>query len=839
VKHSRFGVRIEILNLPDHLNPKKMIRNYFKIAFRSLSQSKVHSLINISGLSLGIACCILIALFVRDEFTFDRFHSKADRIFRVYAIEDWGENQRFIDTSTPFPMGPALKNNFPEIEHEVRINNISPQVRVGDEVFAETVTIAGTAFLDVFDFELTRGNRADILNSQSHVLLSEDIARKFFGNNDPLNQIISIQLGESLESFTVKGVVRNAPANSSIQFGILISDLNYPRLYNERVLNSSWFNITPETYVLLAEGVEAKALEAKFPPLFKSILGENYEKSKYFVGLQPLTSIHLDTSLPPALAPVSNPKYSYILSAIAILILFVACINFVSLSIGRSLKRAKEVGIRKVAGAQRQQLVIQFVGEAVVVTLIALVVGLIISVLCLPLFNDLAGKNLQIPADGFMITMMLALTVIIGLIAGSYPAFIISGFKPIAILKGGLQYGSSKQQLRKMLVGVQLVLSIFLISSTLLMRKQLNYLQEKDLGFNRDQLAVVQLRVSGKGKLAERVAEGFGKAELFKQELSKMSSIVNVCASSHDFANGSWTNIGYTDDNGVYRTFNLNIIDELYIPSMKMELTAGRNFSASNTVDSRRSIIVNEAFAREYGWPDAIGKRIPGKNFNDHEIIGVVKDFHYASLYTKVEPLIMVMDAKIPLSGMENININNTPVPKLLVRLKHGEITTALDQLKGVWDKLAGGEEFNYSFVDQALAAQYRNDQNLGKIVSIATLLAVLIASLGLYGLASLAMQNRVKEISIRKVLGATERSLLMLLSKDYVYMILVAMVVAIPVTYYLMNDWLASFEYRVTIGIEIFLFAGGVSLLIAMLTISYQAIKTAWTQPASTLKHE
>ena len=816
-----------------------MIRNYLKIAFRSLWRSKVHSFINIFGLSLSIACCVLIVLFVKDELTFDRFHSKAHRIFRAWAMEDYGEKQKFFYTNTPFPMGPALKDNLQEVEYAVRINAIGAQVKVGSQLFSESVTIAGTNFLNVFDFELLQGDRETALAGQSNVLLTEAVAKKYFGDADPTDRSIAIQLGDQFEEFTVKGLLKNPPVNSSVVFSILISDLNYPRLYNERLLTSAWFNISPETYVLLREGVDVKAVEKKFPSVFKPLLGEDFEASKYVVGLQPLTSIHLDTSFPGGSAPVSDPKYSYILSAIALLILTVACINFVTLSVGRSLRRSKEVGIRKVAGAQRKQLVFQFIGEAVIITFIALLTGLIISIVCLPLFNNLSGKQLSMPVDTFMVMVMLALIIIIGLFAGSYPAFVLSGFKPIAVLKGSFQAGSSKQNLRKALVSVQLVLSIFLISSTLLMQKQLRFLQSKNLGFDREQLAVVQLNVPANGRLRDRIPAGFAKAEQFKIELSKISQIISVCGSSHDFGNGGWMNMGYTDDNAVYRTFFYNTVDDDYLRTTKMELVAGRDFSRDKPSDKRRSIIINEALAKSYGWSDPIGKRLPGKNFQDHEIIGMVKDFNYASLYTPVEPLVMAMDPMILFAGVENTNTDNSPIPKLLIRLAPGNASATIDQIKAVWDKLTAGEEFVFSFVDQTLKAQYRNDQNLGNIVSIATLLAIVIGSLGLYGLASLAMQSRTKEISIRKVLGATEQSLLVLLSRDYIYLIVVSLILSVPVTWYIMSKWLTTFQYKVDIGPGIFLIAGGISLAIALLTISYQAIKTAWSQPAETLKYE
>jgi len=816
-----------------------MLQNYFKIAIRSLWRSKAHSLINILGLGLGVACCILIVMFVHDEWTFDQFHTKANRIYRVYAREDWGEKQQFFATQTPLPMGPALKDNFPEIEKQVRINPVSSQIKVGDVQFNEQVIIGGQDFFDVFDFDVLVGDR-DALHSQSGVVITERIAKKYFGEANPINKVISLQLGENFEDFSVKAVTANVPTNSSIQYDILISDLNLNKVFDERTITSAWFNISPETYVLLQDGADPKQIEAKFPSVFKTILGEEeFNQSKYAPGLQPITDIHLNTDFPVGIAPVSNQRYSLILAAIASLILIVACINFVTLSVGRSIKRGKEVGIRKVVGAQRSQLIAQFIGEAVIVTWAALMIGVVAAWLSLATFNELSGKQLIFPWNGFLGFTMLSLLIVIGLVAGSYPAFVLSAFKPISILKGSIQTGSSKQQVRKWLVGVQLVLSIFLVSSTLIMSQQLDFLQNKNLGFNKEQLAVIRLSVPRGGRLPERVKLGFDKAELFKTEFSKMPDITSACASSHDFGSGNWTSVGYTDDQGVYRNFNLNSIDDDYIPTLKMELVQGRNFSQDIPSDGRRGVIINEAFAKEYGWSDAVGKKIPGKNFLDHEIIGVVKDFNFASLYTKVQPLVMVQDPSIILSGVENISIESSPMPKLIVRLQPGNMQTTIDQIKEVWEKISTGEEFTFDFVDQTLAAQYRSDQNLGKIVRIATLLAMLIGSLGLYALASLAMQNRTKEISIRKVMGATEQSLLMLLTKDYVLLIAISLLMSVPITWYMMSKWLESFEYRITIGWQVFVWAGAISLMIALITISYQAIKTAWTRPAETLKHE
>jgi putative ABC transport system permease protein len=816
-----------------------MLKNYLKIALRSLWVTKAHSVINILGLSIGIACSILIVLFVKDEWTFDTFHSKADRIYRVWVKEDWGENQQFFNTVTPFALGPALKESFKEVEYQVRIHKMGTQVKVGQDQYSETLTFGGQNFFDVFDFPLLSGSR-DALKSQNGVVINNYWSKKYFGSANPIGKTISIQLGERFEDFEVKAVVETLPSNSSIRFYLMISDLNYPKLYNEQTLNSEWFNVTPETFVLLSEGVHANEFVQKLPAMLKTAIGEeDFVKSRYTAGLQPLTAIHLDTKFPAGLAEVNDPKYSYILAAIAILILAVACINFVTLSVGRSIKRAKEVGIRKVVGAERIQLIFQFIGEALIVTVISLVIGVIVSVLSLPLFNDLSGKKLVFEPNAFSILMAAFLVIIIGLVAGSYPAFVLSNFKPITILKGKILSGNSKQGLRKVLVGIQLILSIFLISSTLIMRRQLSFLQNKNLGYDKEQLMVVQLNVPRGGRLVERVRTGFEKAEQFKAELSKTPEVVSVGASSHDFGYGGWTNIGYTDDKGTYRTFNLNVIDYDYMNTLKMEFASGRNFSKDIPSDSRRGVIVNEALVREYGWSDAVGQELPGKKFGDHEIIGVVKDFNYESLYTKVTPLVIVIDPAIILQGAQNVNIGNTPVPKLMIRLQAGNLPTSIEKVRDVWNQLTGEEEFVFDFVDQALAQQYRNDMHLGKIVQIATLLAMAIGSLGLYALASLAMQNRVKEISIRKVMGASENSLLVLLSRDYVVLIALSLLISVPITFYLMDGWLQSFEYRINVGWDVFILAGGISMVIALLTISYHTIKTALTRPAETLKYE
>ncbi|MGI9543551.1 MAG: ABC transporter permease [Cyclobacteriaceae bacterium] len=817
-----------------------MLKNYFKVAVRLLWRDKLHTLINICGLGLAIACFILIASFVHHEWSYDTFHSKSDRIYRAFVKEDYGENEVFFNTVTPFALGPALKDNFAEVEAEVRLTPLASIVKIDEDQFSDPVLIVGQKFLEVFDFQATAGDSDKALQGQNNVLITKEMAIKYFGSQDPINRVISIRIGGDFEDFAVKAVIENVPRHSSIQFGLLISELNLTKLYSDQVLTSAWFNVLPETYILLEEGSNQEQLEGKFPSLFRSILGEEtYANSNYTVGLQSLTSIHLDTSYPAGIAVVSNPRYSYILSAIAILVLIVACINFVTLAIGRSLKRTKEVGIRKVAGAKRTQLIFQFIGEAVIVAALSLILGLILAFMFLPTFNDLSGTELDLPFNAFFIVVVFIMIGLIGLVSGSYPAYFLSAFKPVSILKGSKLIGNNKQTLRKVLVGLQLAISIFLISSTLVMQRQLRHLQNKDLGYNKEQLAVIPLSVSGAGGLADLIRSGFTQAEQIKNELQRFPGVASSSAASHDFGTGDWTYIGYTDEEGTYRNFYLNVVDDDYIPSIELRLHSGRNFSDENPSDARQSIIVNQAFAKEYGWGNPIGQHIPGKGFDTHEVIGVVDDFNYASLYTEVAPMVMVLDPMIIFNGMENIDISTSAVPKLLVRLKAENLGNVVSQIKEVWDKITGGEEFLLTFVDQTLAAQYRSDQNLGRIVNIATILAIVLGSLGLYALASLAMQNRTKEIGIRRVLGATERTLLIYLSKDYALLVMASSLISIPITWYLMQTWLANFAHRVNITIEIFLIAGAIALMIALFAISYHIIKTVFRNPVRALRYE
>lgn len=815
-----------------------MLRNYIKIAFRNIWKTKLHSFITITGLSAGIACCILIVLFVKDEWTFDKFHDKADRIYRAWVFEDYGEDEQFFNTTTPFPLGPAVEENYNEVAAFARYNQIGQSIKVGVDAYNEVVSVVGPRFFEIFDFTAKYGKPTAALAEKNNAIVTKTTAKKFYGVENAVGETLEMDFGDGPRVFTVKAVVNDPPTNSSFQFGVLISDINNTDLYSDRAL-SSWFNVNAETYVILKPGVDHEQLVSKFTAMVKSIMGEEYEEGTYEIGLQPLTDIHLNTEMPTGIAPVSDPQYAYILSGIALLILFLGAVNFVTLSISRSINRAKEVGVRKVVGARRKQLVTQFLSETIVTTLISTLVGLGLAYLFLPLFNELSGRTLLLEINLFTVAVVVGLLLIIGVIAGSYPALVLSAFRPTQILKGREMSGGKKQGLRKGLVAVQFVLTIFLISTTLLMKKQLNFIQNKNLGFDKEQLLVSQLNVVGGQGLLDRINLGMEKGQLLKNQLENSTTVEGSALANHTFGSGGWTNVGYTDTNDKYRNFDVLVVDASYIPTMAMEMLEGRNFSDENTSDKRRSIIVNEAFAEAYGWDNAVGKKIPGNNFEDHEVIGVVNDFNYNSLHGEVTPLALVMDPMVIAPGIENIGIGSNPIPKLMVRVSGDKVQAAISELETAWNKVAAGEEFQYSFVDETLAAQYRQEQNLGKIVTMASILAIVIGCMGLFALASLNMENRTKEISIRKVLGASEQKILILLSKEYVMLIGIALVVSVPITIYIMQDWLSSFAYRIELGVSTFLLTGILTLAIALLTIAYQAIKTAMKQPAETLKYE
>jgi putative ABC transport system permease protein len=805
-----------------------MLKNYWKVALRYLVRYKGYTAINILGLSVGIACCFLIMLFVRSELSYDRWHAKADRIYRAW-VDEKDEGKDFINTVTPIPLGPALQANLPQVESTCRVFNFNSLVKYAGAGFSESVHMADFSLFSIFGFRLKEGDPKKPFPNDNSIILSEPVARKYFGQIDPLGKTLELQLGSDTLLFTVSGVVADYPAESSIRFGLLIPFTNDHYFWNERVRTKAWSQVFAETYILLRKGQTGASAEGQLPAMVRNVLGTRYKPGAYNVHLQPLTAIHLDTSLPAGIEPISNPKYAYILSTIGFLILLLACINFITLSIGRSATRAMEVGVRKVLGAERQQLLRQFWGEAFLLTLVSLMTGLALTFLLLSPFNRLTDKALTLSLDGFTIAWCLLLVILIAFIAGIYPAIILSGFNPVEVLKGKFRIGNSAGLLRKTLVAAQFVASIALIVSTLVIHQQLDFLRDKDLGYKKDQVVIVP---TNRPRM-----EGKRLAELYRTELLRLPDVENASTALFSFAETPWMDIGYNGNDQQYRNFEFNAVDAAFLPTMNIQLAAGRNFLAGNSADISSSILVNETLVKQYGWKDPIGQRLPGA-FNQR-IIGVMKDFAVESLHTKIRPLVLALIPDSILNKANDVNFAFAPQPRVSVRLRAGDLARQIDVLKAAWHSVAPGQDFEYNFLDQTIARQYAQDQRTGTIVQLASALAIFIACMGLFGLATLTVARRTREIGIRKILGAGIPGIVGLLSMEFMKLVLIAAGIAIPLGWWAMHNWLQDFAYQVPIRGWIFLVATILALSITLLTVGLQALRAALANPVKSLRTE
>ena len=793
---------------------------------RYLLRYKTYTAINTLGLAVGITCCILIMLFVRSEFSYDRFNTKADRIYRIWQTEKF-QGQEFKNTVTPIPMGPAMQSSFPEVEAMCRIYTTNTLIKVNNNSFNESFTMVDSSLFKIFDFKLIQGDGSNPFPTSNSAIVTPKIAKKYFGNTDPMGKNFEMQLGDTKQLFTITGIVAAAPEESSIKYDILISYSNERLIFSERMLHS-WFNVFGETYVLLRKDVQPASLAKKFQPMLKQQLGDDYGSEQFDMYLQPITTIHLDSSLPSGIQPVSNPKYSYILATIGILILLVACINFITLSVGRSTTRAVEVGVRKALGAERKQLIRQFWGEALLVTFVSVVIGLVVAIALLKPFNQVVSRHLIFHFDPLFILYFIALIVVIALIAGIYPAIILSGFNPIEVLKGKLRTKDSAGLFRKGLIVGQFVASIVMIICTIVIGKQMNYLQHKDLGYKKDQVIIIPTN--------KKRAEAYPLAHLYKIELSKYPEVMGTSASIYSFSETPWVNLGYSDDKKGYHSFQYNEVDASFIETMQIPILQGRSFQTQNPADTNNSIIVNETLLKEYGIKDPIGKRF-GKY--SQLIVGVTKDFNYESLHTKIEPLVLSLKLDTIARQSNDISFANSPQPRISVRMKAGNVQDNINILKKAWQAVAPNQDFEYHFLDESLGAAYEQEQKSATVVKIASGLSIFIACMGLFGLATLTVTRRTKEIGIRKVLGANATQLVKLLSKDFLLLIVIAALVAFPLAWWAMNKWLSDFAYRTSISWWVFAIAAIVSIVIAFVTISTQAVKAALMNPVQSLRTE
>lgn len=808
-----------------------MIKSYLKVALRNLWKNKGFSAINIIGLSVGLATCLLILLYVLDEVNYDRYNTKADRIYRVDGDLQFGGNH-FILAVCPEPMGAALKRDYPEVEQYVRFRGYGGfLVKKGNENVNEGKVInADSTLFDVFTLPMISGDPATALKDPNTVVITEKMARKYFNTTDVVGKTLTINDKNLLK---ITGVIKNIPSQSHFNFDFFVA-LN-GSIQPWEVDN--WVSNNENTYVVLKKGADPRVLQAKLPamvekymyPYAASVLNikkEEFEKSGNFARyvLTPLTSIHLRSDKVGELGANSSIQYVYIFSAIAIFILLIACVNFMNLSTARSSNRAKEVGVRKVLGSLKNNLIKQFLTESVLISFIALILAMLLAWALLPYFNRIANKEIGIGLfSGLsLLPALIVLMLIVGLLAGSYPAFYLSSFKPIVVLKGKLATGFKRSWLRSGLVVFQFWISIILIIGTIVIYNQLKYIQTKKLGYIRNQVLVL-----------DNTDPLSTQAKAFENELLKMTGVQSVTmtgylpTSNWRSDNPLWPDASLDTKNAV--SSQIWTVDENYIPTLGMQIVKGRNFSKQFLTDSS-GVIINEAAAKLLGFADPVNKTLyyladlKTRSVATYHIVGVVKDFNYNSLRQTVAPLALVYG-------------NQTG--KIALKINTSNLKGLISQIENKWRTMAPGQPFNYAFMDEQFNNQYRTEQRISQISVTFSILAILIACLGLFGLVTYAAEQRIKEIGIRKVLGASVPNLVGMLSKDFLKLVIISALIAFPVAWWAMHKWLQDFAYRVQIGWWIFVVAGIIALLIALLTVSFQAIKAALTNPVKNLRTE
>jgi len=803
-----------------------MLKNYFKIAFRNLWKNKVFSGINVFGLAIGMAACIIIMVFVAYEKGFDGIHTKnIYRLNEVQKFEGMVEPQNVA--LSMFPMGPTLQNEFPEVINFTRIfSNEKVNLNYGDQrIFLPVAYYVDSTFLGMFDFTLLQGERTTALQQPNSIVLTKESAEKIFGKEDPMGKTVTRYIGDTI-SFKVTGILDNVPKNSHLQFDALASFNTVIRPDFMSYWGGNWL----VTYLQLTPHANVASIQKRFPDYLKKHMSDNNNWKFYELFLQPLKEVH------PGSTHITHDylnyqkfdsTYTYVFSIIALIILAIACINFMNLSTAKSNERAKEVGIRKSIGAQRSQLTLQFLGESVLLSLIALIMAIALAKLFLPFVSQLSERELQFPLfeQPRLLFIAIAATIGVGIVAGLYPAVFLSSFKAIKVLKGGTSTGTNKSLLRNVLVTTQFGGAIFLIIATVFAVRQLRFMETKNPGFNKDQVMIIPLD-----------AVTSPKYDALKTEFSS-NPLITATTGSHQTLGNNFHQTGVVfHGNGPTRelTSSQVVVDPDYLTLYKIPLIAGRNFSKDHASENGKTYIINEALAKELlkGEPKADFESLLGKRFgfggmdSAASIIGIAKDFNFNSLHHKIETLCI-------------FNQKDWGFSEMSVKINGKNAKEAISYVQSVWTTLFPGHPFEYTFLDEHFAELYKADGQVSKVVGILAVLAIIISCLGLFGLASYSAERRVKEIGIRKVLGASVQQIVSILSKDFLKLVLIANLIAWPVAWFVVHGWLEDFAYRIPVSWIVFLYAGAAAMLIALVTVSFQAIKAAIANPVKSLRTE
>lgn len=809
-----------------------MLKNYLKIAWRNLRKHRFYTFLNIFGLSLGLASCLLITLYVVDELRFDRSFAHSDRIFRVHADIRFGGADMSLAVA-PDPLAFTLKKDYPQVEQVVRMRENGSQLvrraNVTDNLKEEHVFYADSTFFQVFSVPLLEGDPRQALKQPHTVVISERDAVKYFGNESPLGKPLVV--GNDA-TYTVTGVMENIPAQSHMRDVDMLLSMSST---DESRMNA-WGSHNFNTYLLLKEGTDPRQFEKNFETVLQKyvskwiqgFMGSSLDEirksgSNLVYTLMPLTDIHLHSDRTAEIGVNGNIQYVYIFAVVAVFLLAIACVNFMNLATARSANRAKEVGVRKALGSERSSLISQFLTESVMLSFFSLALALLIAYLALPLFNTLASKQIEFPvANVWFWVVLLATGSIVGVLAGSYPAFFLSAFKPLKVLKNSVELESKGGYLRNSLVVFQFVISVMLIVGTGVIYRQLNYIQTKKLGFNKDQMLIVNDAYALNSQV-----------KAFKEQVMRLPNVESATVTSFLPTPSSRTDHTFFPVGQMQQEKGINMqkwaVDYDFAKTMGLQMASGRAFEESFPSDST-GIVINEAAAKVLGYADPIGKKIFGyedaalKKRVDYTIIGVVKNFHFESLRRNIGALSLIL-----------YKSNGSVV----FRMNGGDVIRTVDQVEALWKQMAPGQPFNYRFMDQDFDNVYRSEQRVGQIFVTFAVISIIIGCLGLFGLSAYTAERRTKEIGVRKVLGASVTNIVMLLSKEFLRLIIVAIVIGTPIAWFGMNQWLRDFAYHVDLAWWMFAAAGLLAIVIALLTVSFQSIKAALMNPVKSLRSE
>ncbi len=806
-----------------------MFRNYLKIAIRNLKRHKGYSLINISGLAIGMACCILILLYVTDELSYDNFHEKAERIYRINAISSIGVTTRYYATVPP-ALVQGLADSIPEIEAFVRamdINSLRGRYE-NKSIEIEECFFVDSAFFNIFTHEFVEGSPESALENPDSFVITEEIAHRIFGDESPMGK--SIDLGRS-RVIQVTGVIKNVPSNSHFRFNGLLplsfirDESGSPRDFSNLIYFCEWY-----AYLLLREGVSISDVERKITETTEEKWGELYREkgTTRQYPIQRIRDLHLRSYCEYEWGSPGDINTVYLFSAIALLVLLIACFNFINLSTARSTSRAREVGMRKVLGSHKSQLIKQFLSESIAISIIGLLLGILLVILALPAFNGLAGKEFSSAQliSSTVLLGLLGIIIVTGIIAGSFPAFILSAFDPVIVLKGKLSSASKNSSLRKILVVIQFSISVFMIIGILIIIRQLDYIKNRNLGFNKEQMVVMPFFGN------RRNEETAGRFDALRNRISQNPSVVSASFSidvpGADMGFDAFLPEGKSSEETL-RAMRY-WVGYNFVKTYGMEIIKGRDFSESFSTDADQALIINEKAAAVLGWgDDVLGKQLVNVSRDDRPgtIVGVVKDFHSASMRMEISPVVLALEPRF--------------FNKISVRLHPENVPNTLSFLENTLREIYPEREFafSYYFIDDDFRSKYPEEEKIREIYLTFGFFAVFIACLGLFGLASFTVEQRTKEIGVRKVLGASVHEIALLLSKEFFKWVLVANIIAWPLAYYIMNNWLENFAYRIGIKLDIFIFSGIIAVVIALITVSYHSIKAALANPVNALKYE